>query len=262
MMTEASTERNQPVPEQRSPRRPETRRKLKLKTVLYGQLLVWATRLAPRILRLELHGLEHVRESVRQGRPIIFAGWHGHNFLTILSYSREIQKLCQGTIMVPDSDHGRIMEYYGSRTSLQVTTVNAALGPSQWARATITMIKQIRKGYCALLSPDGPDGPAYEVKPGIVYIGQQTKAVIIPASAAASRSIKLRKRWDEHLVPIPGSRAVVCFGAPIETILEDGQAVDAEQLRETIKQALDEGAKHAERLCRGQDMTSDGEDRS
>lgn len=262
MMVETSTERNQPVPEQRSPKQRETRRKMKLKTVLYGQLLVWATRLASVVLRLELHGLEHVHESIRQGRPIIFAGWHGHNFLTILSYYREVQKLCKGTIIVPDSEHGRVMEYYGCRMNLHVTKVNAALGPSQWARATITMIKQMKKGYSALLSPDGPDGPAYEVKPGIVYIGQQTKAVIIPASAAASRSIKLRKRWDEHLVPIPGSRAVVYFGAPIETTLDDGQVVNAELLQETIKQSLNEGIVHAERLCRGQAKRRDGVSRS
>lgn len=224
-------------------------KKRQLRAVLYGRLLVWATKLAPRIVRLQLHGLEHVRDSIAQGRPIIYAGWHGHNFLTILSYYTEIQKLSRGAIIVPDNLNGRTMEYYGSRANLHVTVVNAALGPSQWARATITLIKLIRSGYCALLSPDGPDGPAYEVKPGIVYIAQQTDALIIPAAAASSRSLTLRRRWDQHLVPLPFSRAAVYFGAPIETKGEDGQPIEAAVLQAKIKQALDQGTLHAERLC-------------
>lgn len=247
--TEAS---KQLRPNRSEPERPRKRRSGKgpLRAVIYGRLLVWATKLAPRIVRLRLYGLEHVRDSIEQGRPIIYAGWHSHNFLTILSYYSEIQKLGRGAIIVPDNLNGRTMEYYGSRSNLHVTVVNAALGPSQWARATITLIKLIRSGYHALLSPDGPDGPAYEVKPGIVYIGQQTDALIIPASAAASRSITLRRRWDQHLVPLPFSRAVVYFGPPIETKGEDGQPIEAAVLQAKIKQALDQGALHAERLCK------------
>lgn len=252
MMMEISTPQEQKTPTPEAPRnkRQKSTRDFGLKTVLLGRLLLWATKLASKLIRLELHGYHLVEKYIRQGRPIIFAGWHGHNFLTILSYFTKVRNLRKATIIVPDSENGRIMEYFGVRASLKVTRVNAALGPSQWARATITMIRHIKNGYFALLSPDGPDGPAYEVKPGIVYISQQTNAVIIPASAAAKRSIRLRNRWDEHLVPLPGSRVVVYFGTPIEPVNEDGQPIAAERLQQKIKRSLDEGAEIADQICR------------
>jgi len=226
-------------------------RYLKAKAALAGSLLVWATKSMPRLVDFRLSGEEHIHEAVGQGRPIIFAGWHGHNFLTMLSYYTHVRHRIKGTIMVPDSWNGMAMDRVGKGIDLAVIKVGAELGPSQWARATVSMIKLIRSGRCALLSPDGPEGPAYEVKPGIAVIGQQTKAVIIPASAAASRSVRLRSRWDEHLIPLPLSRAVVHFGAPIDTSPTDGPAPSAEELQERIKAALAEGAGKAEELAGG-----------
>jgi lysophospholipid acyltransferase (LPLAT)-like uncharacterized protein len=220
-----------------------------------GRLLVWATKLVKAgFIDLRLSGEEHVHASIRQGRPVIFAGWHGHNFLTMCSYYAYLQQHFKGaTIMVPESSNGLIMNYLASRIGFKVIKVKPELGPSQWARATVSMIKHIRGGCCALLSPDGPTGPAYEVKPGIAVIGQQTQAVVIPASAAARRGFKLQRRWDEHLIPLPFTKAVVHFGTPIDTnsANADDPAPSVEELQARIGAALTEGAAAAEAWCRG-----------
>ncbi len=219
-------------------------------SIIAGQLLIGATKLATRIIRWEIHGEEHVHESIKQGRPIVFAGWHGDNFLTMFSYYAYFHTYFKAVIIVPDSSNGRIMEYFGTRANIEVIKVGAELGPSQWARATVSMIKQIRNGHCALLSPDGPSGPAYEVKPGIAVISQQTKAVIIPASAASSKGIRLQKRWDKHLIPLPFSRNVVYFGPPIDSHPAEGTIPTVEELQSQITVALNDGSQKAEALCR------------
>lgn len=249
----------QPVPTtMKALQRSIARLMVRIRSAVLGQLMVWATKsVTAGLVDLRFSGQENIDEYIRQGRPVIFAGWHGHNFLTMCAYYAKVRNLRKGTIIVPESSNGLVMEYFGRRAGLHVTKVKSELGASQWARATVSMIKLVRGGYCALLSPDGPDGPAYTVKPGIAVISHQTKAVIIPASAAVKRGIKLRKRWDEHLVPMPFSEAVILFGDPIDTDPPDGVRPSAEELQKRIEAALTEGAIRARQLYR-EDRANEG----
>jgi lysophospholipid acyltransferase (LPLAT)-like uncharacterized protein len=225
----------------------------RLKSKVYGQLLAWATKcVSMGLVRIHVAGEELVLEYLSQGRPVIFAGWHGHNFLTMCGYYAVMSKHFKGaTIMVPESSNGLVLDYFGQQVGIHVIKVSSELGPSQWARATVSMIKRLRDGYCAMLSPDGPTGPAYQVKPGIAVIAMQSKGVIIPASTAGSRCFKLRSRWDAHLIPLPFSRAIVHLGTPIDTTDGEGPVLSTEQLQARIQAALEEGALTAAQLIRG-----------
>lgn len=224
----------------------------RMQAVVFGQLLVWTTKLcAAGLLKVHTSGQEHIQEYIRRNRPIILAGWHGHNFIAMLTYYTRLRKLFKGAvIMVPESKNGMVIDYFGKRTEFDVIKVKSRLGPSQWARATVAMIKFIRAGHCALLSPDGPSGPEHEVKPGVAVIAQQTKAVIITASAAARRGFQLKGRWDRHVIPIPFTRTLIYFSEPIDTAPSQGACPSTEELQERIKFNLTDGVVKAEKLCR------------
>lgn len=219
----------------------------RLRAAVIGQFLVWAAKLMAGNLRI--YGFDHILECRRQGRPIIFAGWHGHNLVNMAAYYSVLRKDFKCAIMVPEIADGMVLDHLGRKIDIDVVKVRSELGPSQWARATAVMIKYIRGGHCALLSPDGPNGPACKVKPGIVLMGQKSDAVVIPASVASRGAVKLRKRWDMHLVPMPWSRTVIHFGAPIDVRLSDGSRPCSEELQATIEEALNKGAQWAEKLC-------------
>ena len=46
------------------------------------------------------------------------------------------------------------------------------------------------------LSPDGPKGPVYEVKPGVVFLAQKLQIPIVPITNALSRKLVLKRSWD------------------------------------------------------------------
>lgn len=222
-----------------------------LQTGLSGQSMIWATKLAAAgLVKLELIGMEHIRACILDGRPIVFAGWHGHNFLTMCSYYKEVRHLTKGAILVPEGWNGSVMHRIGKAIELEVVQVKPGSGSTGWGRVTVSLIKLLRSGHSALLSPDGPAGPMRSVKPGICVIAKQAKAVIIPASAAATPGMLLRGRWDKHLVPLPFSKAVVCFGAPIDAAPTEASSPSTEELRERIEAALITGEQEAIRLCR------------
>jgi len=221
------------------------------KTVLFGNLLLWATKLGKLTIRWRFSGMDKIEAHIMQGRPIVFAGWHGHNYLTLLAYYVHLRKRMRAAIFVPDSPNGRVMAHFGEKARFDVIRVGPEMGPVQWAGATLAAIRQLRNGTCVLISPDGPEGPACVAKPGVGVIGRHAKAVIIPASAAARPGFRLRGRWDEHWVPLPFSTAVIHFGEPIDTDPADGPAPTAEDVRRRVEAALNEGARRAEMLCRG-----------
>src|SRR5690606_21516202 len=126
-----------------------------MKASTKGTLLVWAMKVLARFFDVRLSGEEHVHACLREGRPVLFAGWHGHNFLTMGSFYMHLSHLFKGAaIMVPGTENGEVMERFGQGIGIDVIKVNAELGASQWARATISLIKLIRGGHCAMISPD------------------------------------------------------------------------------------------------------------
>jgi len=85
------------------------------------------------------------------------------------------------------------------------------------------MIEHLKvKREIILITPDGPRGPRYEVKPGIVMAAKQSSAQIFPFSWNASRAWKLNT-WDKMLIPKPFSTITVTFGDPLSFQDESSQ---------------------------------------
>lgn len=79
-----------------------------------------------------------------------------------------------------------------------------------------TMIKHLKeKQEVVLITPDGPRGPRYEIKPGIVMAAQESGAYIVPFSWEASKCWRL-KTWDGMIIPKPFSKITITLGAPIK----------------------------------------------
>ena len=76
------------------------------------------------------------------------------------------------------------------------------------------LIKMIKKGSNAAITPDGPRGPARQLQEGVILLGQVSQRPIIPVSFSSRHALRL-KSWDRFLVPLPFSRASMVFGEPI-----------------------------------------------
>jgi lysophospholipid acyltransferase (LPLAT)-like uncharacterized protein len=84
------------------------------------------------------------------------------------------------------------------------------------------------------ITPDGPKGPAEQVKSGVIHLAQQSGCAIVPVSVFCSRVHRLRS-WDRSVLPLPFSRVVLQLGEPLHPPagLADGQALLAARLRAT-----------------------------
>ena len=142
-----------------------------------------------------------------QGRNIIYAFWHGRQFLLFYAYRNT-------GIVIPASESrdGEIQAGIIGRFGL-----GAVRGSSKrkGAQALLGLVDALRSGKDIAIAVDGPRGPVYEVKQGITYIAGKLSIPIVPLSVAAKRSWVLEKIWDKYVLPMPFSECVIMYGEPI-----------------------------------------------
>ena len=95
-----------------------------------------------------------------------------------------------------------------------------------------------------ILIPDGPRGPAYELKPGAVALSQMAGAAILPLGFAARRSWIVGS-WDRLIIPRPFTRIAVAVGEPV-AVPRKLSSEEREAARLHCQDALDRVTRTAE----------------
>ena len=73
------------------------------------------------------------------------------------------------------------------------------------------LVRALAGGRTVLVIPDGPRGPAGELKPGVVALAELGRAPVVPLAMAVDRGWRLRS-WDRMVVPKPFARLRVLVG--------------------------------------------------
>ncbi len=212
---------------------------------LAGEFLTLANKLVMRWIRLIPVGHAEIFKVKEQGRPMIFVGWHGHNFINLGVYLRMFGQDSRAVIMVRNDFGGRVLAHFARRSKIRVVFLGKDPNSFIWAKGVAKVIDLVKNGYDALLAVDGPEGPAYQVRPGAALIAKRSGAVLVTMVATSNRSMNLVKRWDKHMIPLPGARTVVHFGPIIDPLGQHTLPPTLDELREKIAEALLTGMHQA-----------------
>ncbi len=80
-------------------------------------------------------------------------------------------------------------------------------------------------------------------------MAKRSGAVLAPMVAISNKRMNLVKRWDKHMIPLPGARTVVHFGPIIDPLEQHPLPPTLDELRGKIAEALLIGMHQAEELC-------------
>ncbi len=83
------------------------------------------------------------------------------------------------------------------------------------ALALRDMQGMMKRGYSIVTTADGPSGPIYEIKPGVVVMARIGGVPVLPIACAAEHAWYL-DRWDNFMIPKPFSRIVLAVGEPYD----------------------------------------------
>lgn len=147
------------------------------------------------------------------GRPVTenyIAGlWH--NRLLLISFAlKKFLPQRPGFGLISASREGDMIADLTQRFGFQaVRGSSSRLGAS----AIFELHAVLTNKYDILITPDGPRGPAYQLRPGIVFLAQKTGAAMIPFNLEYSSCWRF-KSWDGFIVPRPFSKARLIIGRP------------------------------------------------
>ena len=92
--------------------------------------------------------------------------------------------------------------------------------------------------------PDGPRGPRYQFKIGVVILAQLAQAPILPMGMAAKRFLVIPS-WDRLILPWSFSRIALVVGEPQEVPRQLGTE-ELETERQRLEVLLSELTRQAE----------------
>lgn len=114
---------------------------------------------------------------------------------------------------------------------------------AQAARLSLELARVGREGASLVISPDGPVGPYRRAKPGALIVAREAGVPIQPWAVAARPCLRLRGRWDRHIVPLPFSRLRVVQAEPITVAPRE----PLRPLLARLQAALDDATSRADR---------------
>jgi lysophospholipid acyltransferase (LPLAT)-like uncharacterized protein len=168
-------------------------------------------RLATATYRIEvIIGEEHIEPYLDDKAVCAPAYWHQHHVLCSTLIRRWIDRGFKACFLVSGSVDGEVPERIARSWGAEVIRGSAN---QSGALALRDMQGMMKRGYSIVTTADGPRGPIYEIKPGVIVMARIGGVPIVPISCAASRVWQLN-RWDNFMIPIPFSRVVLAVGAP------------------------------------------------
>lgn len=177
-----------------------------------------------------------LHDALRERKPFILAHWHGDLFaLAVL-----VRRYRLVTIASSSKD-GRIMA-----TLLRLLGAKISVGSSsKGAVAALKgLIRLMREGHNCSFAVDGPRGPIYKVKPGVLETSRVLHCPIYYASVSCDRAFHWHRSWDRSYIPKPFARIDVQWRGPLPAVGRHDDARDSQalaRLEELMLQAKRDG---------------------
>jgi lysophospholipid acyltransferase (LPLAT)-like uncharacterized protein len=185
-------------------------------------------RLLEASLRVEYVGDAALRAQWARGEQVILSFWH--NRLLLLPVIGAGVPMC---IMVSHHRDGdlatRLLAAWGVST-VRGSASRGAVG------GFLRLVEAYRGGKNLAVLPDGPRGPRYVAKAGVIHLAKATGAPIYPVTYVAPRAWRV-KSWDRLVVPRPFSRLRVEVGTPLR-VPSDATPAQLDALREELETRL------------------------
>jgi lysophospholipid acyltransferase (LPLAT)-like uncharacterized protein len=151
-----------------------------------------------------------------QGRPVtgdqvVLAFWHEYNLAAAVAAWRT-RRHRHHVSFSTQTFRGEVMNAMLAGLGSGFVALPAEDRRAEAARLSLTLARLGREGATPVVSPDGPVGPYRRAKPGVLIVARESGLPIQPWAIVARPRLRLHRRWDHHVVPLPFSHLRVVEG--------------------------------------------------
>lgn len=158
-------------------------------------LQVWG-----RSLRFELTP-EDLANYTKKDQPVAIILWHNRLFLAAEIVRRFRVGRPAYALVSASQDGAWLTAFFALAGMRTVRGSSSRLG----REAATALVDVLRAGHDVGITPDGPRGPCYDLKPGGVIVARRTRAPVLLVGAEFGSAWRLNS-WDRFYVPKPFSR--------------------------------------------------------
>ncbi|MCF8040615.1 MAG: lysophospholipid acyltransferase family protein [Desulfarculaceae bacterium] len=159
-----------------------------------------------RTCRVEILRGDLVEKYFNRGRPAIGVTWHRGAIFSLYFFGNK-----RPAVMISGSRDGEYLARYLSIMG----GVPVRGSSSRGGRAALKeMADYLQSGpgrYAATVA-DGPRGPRYVAKKGMIALASQTGLPLVPLMWSAKRVWVLKNTWDKSMIPKPFAKVVFTAG--------------------------------------------------
>ena len=186
-----------------------------------------------RIIKFFAPGAEKVLREGIERKPVIWSFYHGRMVGALDLHPRK-----RLTILMSPSRDGEMIARAGTRLGYSIARGSSKQGA---VRGGLELMDAVKQGQDLVFMVDGPRGPRFEVKPGVIRMAEMTQCPIVPFVCSA-RSTWWMPSWDRFLAPWWSTPIVYIFGEPLS--VPEGAS---DELQEELRMELHRRMEHIRR---------------
>lgn len=202
------------------------------KAIILGKLAAWLIRLVGCTLRIDFRDAVNLKEMKT---PVILCLWHNRVFITPYLWQRQFSERRAVVLTSASRDGATLAAAVGAFGMGAVRGSSSRRGMA----ALVALKKEAENGADICVTPDGPKGPRYQLKPGLVKLAQMTDLPVVTIRIDCQNAWILNS-WDRFRIPKPFSRVEVSLEHRLD-IPKNLDEAAFEETRLLIERAMCEG---------------------
>ncbi len=168
--------------------------------------LLWST------CRVEIvTGADFIESMVNDDLPYLPCYWHRDIFACLMTIRGWIRRGFKAGVIISASVDGEVPSAIARSWGAEVVRGSAT---RTGALAMRDMHRLMKDGVSIITAADGPVGPAYYFKPGVLLAARIGSARLVPISCTADRAWHF-DTWDDFMLPKPFARIALAVGEPV-----------------------------------------------
>lgn len=138
-------------------------------------------------------------------QPALIGFWHG-KMLPVWYYFRKVKPVA----VISQSKDGSLLANLLNFWGFEVRRGSSSKG----GKEVLKQITKDAKDNLVMLTPDGPRGPKYELKAGLIIASQRSSKPFYFINVVISNSKVFTKSWDHFSLPLPFSKVKLSVKGP------------------------------------------------
>lgn len=139
-------------------------------------------------------------------KPSIIVFWHG-NMFPMWYLFRDLDAIA----VVSKSSDGEVLSALLKKWNIKQIRGSSNDGGREVIK---TVVENAPDNY-TLITPDGPRGPIFKLKPGAVVAAHRSQVPLTLCSVVYSSKYTFKKSWDKFILPLPFSKVFIKFSGMI-----------------------------------------------